>query len=37
VFLCTNDKEIENEIKKAISFAISIKIIKNLGINLTKT
>ena len=35
-FLNTNNKKSERKIKETISFTISIKIIKHLGINLTK-
>ena len=36
VFLCTNNELSERKIKKAIPFTIALKIIKYLGINLTK-
>lgn len=36
VFLCTNNEVAERDIKKTISFTITPKQIKCLGINLTK-
>ena len=36
LFLCTNNKWSEEEIKKTIPFAIASKSVKYLGINLTK-
>lgn len=36
VFLCANNKIMEKEIKKAISFAAASKTMKYLGINLIK-
>jgi len=36
VFLYTNNKVAEREIKKTIPFTITLKIIKHLGIYLTK-
>jgi hypothetical protein len=37
VFLCTNNEQIEKEIRETIPFTITSKIIKYLGTNLTKT
>ena len=35
-FLCTNNESAETEIQKTIPFTVTPKIIKYLGINLTK-